>query len=237
MSPFDRQFPNCANAERLVLHLTDTAPPLPPGDYSFFEWYCEDPACDCRRALLQVGSPQYPGRILATINFGWESEAFYTERMHGDAEAGREIVSASLDPLNPQSELAEALLAKFREHVEFQIKLLFPATPASLRNVKGTQTTISPVPSPGEIIRQLQFVPDKCDFAPYEAALRAAALQREAVTPELIAALERATADPAHYLKASRRRLPSPLVRHLPAGSILRAQGAGLFSPLLFPAR
>ena len=43
---------------------------------------------DCRRALLQVLSPQFPDRILATINYGWESAAFYTKWMHGDEEAG-----------------------------------------------------------------------------------------------------------------------------------------------------
>ena len=55
--------------------------------------------------------------------------------------------------------------------------------------------------TPDEILRQLQHVPDKADFAPYEAALRAAIDQREAVTPELIATLGRVSADPAHYLK------------------------------------
>jgi len=55
--------------------------------------------------------------------------------------------------------------------------------------------------TPDEIIRQLRHVPDTCDFAPYEAALLAAANHREAITPELIAALDRVSANPAHYLK------------------------------------
>ena len=52
-----------------------------------------------------------------------------------------------------------------------------------------------------EILRLFQNLPEKCDFAPYETALLAAAEQRDAITPELIAALDRVTADPAHYLK------------------------------------
>lgn len=40
---------------------------------------------------------------------------FYTRWMHGDEEAGREIIEASLDPLNPQTELADALLDLFRD--------------------------------------------------------------------------------------------------------------------------
>ena len=52
-----------------------------------------------------------------------------------------------------------------------------------------------------EILRQLQRVPEKTDFAPYEAALRAAADQRDAITPGLIAAIDRVSSDPAHYLE------------------------------------
>jgi hypothetical protein len=55
--------------------------------------------------------------------------------------------------------------------------------------------------TPDEILRLFQNVPDKCDFAPYETALLAAAAQREVLTPELIAALDRVSANPAHYLK------------------------------------
>src|SRR5207244_1598506 len=55
--------------------------------------------------------------------------------------------------------------------------------------------------TPDEIIRQFQHVPDETDFAPYKAALRAAVARRDAITPQLIAAIDRVTADPAHYLK------------------------------------
>lgn len=49
---------------------------------------------------------------------GAASARFYTRWMHGDAEAGREIKSASLDPLNPQSKYAEILLDVFRDVVK-----------------------------------------------------------------------------------------------------------------------
>ena len=51
-----------------------------------------------------------------------------------------------------------------------------------------------------EILQQLQRVPAKADFAPYETALRAAIEQRETITPELIAAIDRAAARPAPFL-------------------------------------
>jgi hypothetical protein len=117
MSPFIDRFPEVAGREMLVLHVQRAGLPLPQGEYGFFEWYCEDDKCDCRRVLLQVRSPQFPDRILATINYGWECRAFYTAWMHGDKQAGREITSASLDPLNPNSELADALLDMFRDYV------------------------------------------------------------------------------------------------------------------------
>lgn len=127
MTPFIDRFPDVAGLEMLVLHVQQPGLPVPPGEYGFFEWYCEDDGCDCRRVLLQVISPKQPGKVLATINYGWESEAFYTAWMHGDAEARREITSASLDPLNPQSRLADRLLDGFRDFLraspEFKVQL------------------------------------------------------------------------------------------------------------------
>jgi len=205
MTLFDDQFPDCAGADRLVLQVQAKGLALPPGEYGFFERYCEDPHCDCRRALLQVISPQRPGEILATINFGWESAAFYTSWMHGDAKAGREITSASLDPINPNSELAGALLEAFRDHVRRT-----PACPQRLRRhyelfkSKLTPRELAPeaqkVLTVTHILFLFQNLPKKGDFAPYRAALLAAAEQRENITPHLIAAIDRAAANPEHYL-------------------------------------
>ena len=50
------------------------------------------------------------------------------------------------------------------------------------------------------ILRQLNHVRHRADFAPYEAALRAAVEQRESITPELIVALDRVSADPVYYM-------------------------------------
>ena len=68
-----------------------------------------------RRVVLQVWSKDQPGTALATINFGWETEDFYTRWMHGDRESARQVRQAWLDPLNPQSDIAEALLRLFQE--------------------------------------------------------------------------------------------------------------------------
>jgi hypothetical protein len=118
MFPFIKRFPETARREMLILRILDEGLPLPPGQYTFYELYCTEDDCDCRRVMLQVLSPRLPGRVLATINYGWESVAFYTRWMRGDAEAGSDCAGARLEPLNPQSELADALLAGFQDFVK-----------------------------------------------------------------------------------------------------------------------
>jgi hypothetical protein len=56
-----------------------------------------------------------------------------------------------------------------------------------------------------EILKQLDTIPDQGEFAPYEAALRAAVAQREAITPALIAAIDRVSADSGPYLEHQER--------------------------------
>jgi hypothetical protein len=54
---------------------------------------------------------------LASINYGWENEAFYRKRMPWDPKAPREIVRGSLDPINDQSAYAAEFLALFQRVV------------------------------------------------------------------------------------------------------------------------
>ena len=62
-------------------------------------------------------------------------------------------------------------------------------------------TNSAPPVTPEEILRQIERVPEKCDFAPYEAALLAARSHREALTPHLIAAIDRVSANPGPYIE------------------------------------
>lgn len=90
---------------------------LPAGEYVFIEFYCEDLNCDCRRVFLQVIAPEQPKQVLASINYGWESEAFYRQSIPWEPQAPLEIVQGSLDTLNTQSEHAADLLALFQQQV------------------------------------------------------------------------------------------------------------------------
>ena len=117
MIPFHSRFPDVAARETRCIHVLAPGGPLPVGEYGYLEHYCEKPDCDCRRVLLQVTSAKAPHTVLAIINYGWESADFYTDWMHGDEQAGREITAASLDPLHPQSEYADHLLDYFQQHM------------------------------------------------------------------------------------------------------------------------
>ena len=74
---------------------------LPADTYGLVESYCDDPDCDCRRVMLNVVSKKHPERgYLASISYGFDREG--------------EMAGPFLDPLNPQSEFAEALLERVR---------------------------------------------------------------------------------------------------------------------------
>jgi hypothetical protein len=84
-----------AARETRVITLSQPERGIPPGAYGLIEFYCPDPACDCRRVILNVAEEQHPERFLAAISYGFD---------RGDPEAG-----PFLDPLNEQSPYAFAL--------------------------------------------------------------------------------------------------------------------------------
>jgi hypothetical protein len=114
MSPFIDRFPELGARETRMAVLPQPSGGLPADRYGFMEWYCTDPACDCRRVFIEVRTEREPGRVLASINFGWESIAFYTDKLHGNAKGAAEICEGALDPINQQSDLAPALLDLFQ---------------------------------------------------------------------------------------------------------------------------
>ena len=114
MEPFYTRCPDVAEAETRRIQISESHSELSAGDYHFIEFYCTDRKCDCRRVLLNVCEASRMGLGLASINFGWESEEFYTRWMHGDDEMARQVRGAELDPLNRNGAEAEALLDLFR---------------------------------------------------------------------------------------------------------------------------
>jgi hypothetical protein len=146
MAPFFSRFPALAARETRTIKLLEPTAGLPAAEYGFLELYCNEPTCDCRRVLLQVRRSDHPDKVLATINYGWENEDFYAEWLHGDREGARELVSASLDPLNPQSKHSPALLAVFR-HIVLQDRSYVDRLRRHYRVFKGAQRGSAKEPS------------------------------------------------------------------------------------------
>jgi len=117
MELFQERCPEVANRERrsIIVRGDDR---LPDGHYGFFESYCNEAGCDCRRVFLTVLSTDHEG-VLATITYGWESRAFYRRwmgRLH-DEEDVDELKGPVLAPMTLQSDLAPALLELFEEKI------------------------------------------------------------------------------------------------------------------------
>jgi hypothetical protein len=122
MRAFHSLLPELAQREVRCVHLgpapgatPETA--LPADEYAYLEFYCEDLSCDCRRVFLQVIAKGQPGKVFASIGYGWEKESFYRKRMPWAPEDAIGTVRGELDPLNEQSEFAQEFLDLFRRVV------------------------------------------------------------------------------------------------------------------------
>lgn len=75
MTPFVERFRELGARETRSVTVPDKEA-LPSGEYGFFELYCNEPNCDCRRVVILVLRPQTGWKPWAVINYGWESEEF-----------------------------------------------------------------------------------------------------------------------------------------------------------------
>jgi hypothetical protein len=113
MTLFTQRFPELGLRETRSAKIIDD-PDLPPGEYGFMEFYCDEPGCDCRRVMVEVLRPETGwSKIWATIGYGWESLDFY-RKWGGHHSDPVEMKGPYLDVLNPQSEYSPALLNLFR---------------------------------------------------------------------------------------------------------------------------
>lgn len=100
MTPFYAVYSEVAESETRVLHLCNHRY-LPDDSYAFVELYCLDPACDCRRVMLNVYRGRPPKHV-ATINHSFEPPT------------DEDLDQTFLDPLNVQSALSAKLLEAFQ---------------------------------------------------------------------------------------------------------------------------
>lgn len=88
-------------AKQQALALVGPSKSGEPGTFLFREFYCNEPKCDCRRVILHVHWVE-ARQIVASINYAFE----VPDPMDGP--------QFSLDPLNPQSAMAETMLNAFQ---------------------------------------------------------------------------------------------------------------------------
>jgi hypothetical protein len=122
MIPLQSWLPELAQREARWVRIgpvrPDPAGPTLPGDeYAFVEYYCDDLECDCRRVFLEVWAKNQPGKVFASISYGWEKESFYRRKMPWDPDGAIGTVRGELDLLNQQSEFADYFLELFRRVV------------------------------------------------------------------------------------------------------------------------
>lgn len=95
--PFYEVEPELAERETRTITVIRTHEDLPQGTYALIESFCADPACDCRRVMLNVAQEEQIERgYLATISYAFDRDD--------------DMPGPFLDPLNPQSEYSKALL-------------------------------------------------------------------------------------------------------------------------------
>lgn len=113
MTPFVERFRELGARETRSVTVPDKEE-LPGGEYGFFELYCNEPNCDCRRVVIMVLRPQTGWKPWAVINYGWESVEFYKKWAKAPASDRSEWQGPELDPLNIQGPYAPALLDLFK---------------------------------------------------------------------------------------------------------------------------
>ena len=100
MAPFHLLFPEIGSAQTRTVRVS-AGRSIPKGEYGFFDRYCVDPDCDCRRVMLSVYS-RARDALVATINHAFDEK-----------NAEPDLGQTFLDPLNPQSRRSSGLLDLF----------------------------------------------------------------------------------------------------------------------------
>lgn len=215
MIPFCKYFPELGAKETRCAYLGGSQQGAPAGKYMFLELYCDDVDCDCRRVLFKVIKENDPdNKVLATINYGWESLDFYARKLGGDKKMAWEVITAILDPLNPQSEYAEEFLEIFRNTLltdpDYIARLVrhYEMFKKAVKEKAIPTDVVHPVDmSADEIIKQLSTVGVDVEFAPYSRALAFAGNHKEELVPRLIDAIEDVIKNPKAYERDRRRSL------------------------------
>jgi hypothetical protein len=112
-----------AKQTRVLTFLEDeSASPIPPGEYAFLPFYCNERKCDCRRVMIKVVDEHINiERPQATLSYGWEPASFYKKwsvRMPPEELAW--FKGPALDPFQSQGPYADSFERLFISMLEDQ---------------------------------------------------------------------------------------------------------------------
>ncbi|MBX3748009.1 MAG: hypothetical protein KF833_22100 [Verrucomicrobiae bacterium] len=97
-------------------------PQLPDGEFSFVDLHCTNPACDCRKTIIQV---IHKGRVVSMIDYGWETPEYYRKWMGDDDAMATEMAGASISMESPDLVRREAILKLFEALMNERWKMAF----------------------------------------------------------------------------------------------------------------
>lgn len=115
---FFTKFPKIAAAQTRGIRILDDQQALPEGEYGFFNAFCNDRKCDCRRAMIHVyRSDQHRNNFrIAVLSYGWEPKSFYLKWSPGMLKEELACFKGpAIEPFQPQSQYAGAALDIFEE--------------------------------------------------------------------------------------------------------------------------
>ena len=117
MALFHSRFGELALRETRVFMIPESSPgQIPAGSYGLFEMFCDEPGCDCWRALIQVREQKQPDRVLATFTYGWGTPEFYKRKL--GAAFSEDAAGVHLEAFGEQSAWSDWLLELFRSLIE-----------------------------------------------------------------------------------------------------------------------
>ena len=107
---FSEFYLDVAKREIRTLTLPEGNEDLPADTYAFFEMYCDEPSCDCRRVFFTVISERHRNP-LAVVAYGWERLDFYARWLKGTPVSPKLLKGPILEPWQPAVEICAGAVA------------------------------------------------------------------------------------------------------------------------------
>ena len=116
MEPYQQIFPENRDPN-MTVKLPRKVGRIPKGSYSFFECYCTDPGCDCRRVTLLVINEKSQQK--AAISFGFEPgeplSGPFLDEFQKQAPYADELLEIFVDAINDTPDWLERMYQQYRD--------------------------------------------------------------------------------------------------------------------------